>query len=63
MRSSGNVAFMSQDNLVKIQNKETKETYWTRRPKKGKMGVPRKLELKKYSKKLRKHVMFKEAKK
>ena len=54
---------MSQDNLVKIQNKETKETIWTRRPKKGKTGVPRKLELKKYSKKLRKRVTFKESKK
>ena len=54
---------MSQDNLVKIQNKETKEIYWTRRPKKGKTGVPRKLDLKKYSKKLKKHVQFKEVKK
>ncbi len=55
---------MSQDNLVKIQNKATKQTIWTRRPKKSKKtGTPRKLELKKYDKKLRKHVVFKEVKK
>ena len=54
---------MSQDNLVKIQNKTTKTIIWTRRPKKGKTGVPRKLELKKYDKKLRKRVVFKEIKK
>ncbi len=55
---------MSQDNLVKIQNKATKQTIWTRRPKKSKTtGVPRKLELKKYDKKVRKHVTFKEVKK
>ena len=55
---------MSQDNLVKIQNKATKTTIWTRRPKESKKtGTPRKLELEKYDKKLRKHVMFKEIKK
>ena len=51
---------MSQDNLIIIKNKETGEVYWTR---KNKKGVPRKIELKKYSKKLRKHVAFKEVKK
>lgn len=51
---------MSQDNLVKLRNADTKEVYWTR---KNKKGVEKKLELKKYSKKLRKHVVFKEAKK
>jgi ribosomal protein L33 len=54
---------MSQDNLVKIQNKATKTMIYTSRPKKSKTGVPRKLELKKYDKKVRKHVMFKEVKK
>jgi large subunit ribosomal protein L33 len=51
---------MSQDNLIIIKNKESGEVYWTR---KNKKGVQRKIELKKYSKKLRKHVAFKEVKK
>ena len=51
---------MSQERLIQIKNKESGETYWTR---KNKKGVERKIELKKYSKKLRKHVTFKEAKK
>jgi large subunit ribosomal protein L33 len=51
---------MSQDQLIKLVSKETKETYWTR---KNRKKVPKKIELKKYSKKLRKHVVFKEAKK
>ena len=51
---------MSQDRLIKIQNKETKEIYFTR---KNKKTVLKKLELKKYSKKLRKRVAFKEIKK
>jgi large subunit ribosomal protein L33 len=50
----------SQDNLIQIKNKETGEVYWTR---KNKKLVTRKIELKKYSKKLRKHVTFKESKK
>jgi ribosomal protein L33 len=54
---------MSQDNLVKIQHKGTKQTIWTRRPKKGKTGVPRKLELKKYNNVTRKHEVYKEVKK
>ena len=51
---------MSQDNLIQIKNKETGESYWTR---KNKKLVTRKIELKKYSKKLKKHIVFKEAKK
>lgn len=51
---------MSQDNLIILRNKDTKEVYYTR---KNKRKVERKIELKKYSKKLRKHVVFKEAKK
>jgi large subunit ribosomal protein L33 len=50
----------SQDNLIQIKNKETGEAYFTN---KNKKLVTRKIELKKYSKKLRKHVMFKEVKK
>jgi len=50
----------AQDNLIQIKNKETGEVYWTR---KNKKKVARKIELKKYSKKLRKHVVFKESKK
>ncbi len=51
---------MSQDNLIILKNKETGEVYWTR---KNKKGVQRKIELKKYSKKRKKHLMFKEVKK
>lgn len=51
---------MSQDQLIQIKNKTTGEVYWTR---KNKKKVERKIELKKYSAKLRKHVVFKEAKK
>lgn len=51
---------MSQDQLIQLKNKETGETYWTR---KNRKKVERKIELKKYSAKLRKHVVFKEAKK
>lgn len=51
---------MSQDNLIMLRNKETQEVYYTR---KNKKKVERKIELKKYSKKLRKRVSFKEAKK
>ena len=50
---------MSQDRLVLMRNKETGEVRWTS---KNKKKVERKLELKKYSKKLRKRVVFKEAK-
>lgn len=51
---------MPQPRLVIIKNKETGEVYHTS---KNKKTVVKKLELKKYSKKLRKHVMFKEVKK
>ncbi len=51
---------MSQDSLIQIRNKSTGEVYFTR---KNKKLVERKIELKKYSAKLRKHVVFKEAKK
>lgn len=51
---------MSQDQLIKLKNAETGEIYFTR---KNKKLVERKIELKKFSKKLRKHVIFKEAKK
>ena len=51
---------MSQDNLIQIKNKQTGEVYWTR---KNRKKVERKIELKKYSKKLRKPVVFKEVKK
>ncbi len=51
---------MSQDNLIMLRNKETGEVINTR---KNRRKVQRKIELSKYSKKLRKHVKFKEAKK
>ena len=53
---------MSQDNVIKITSKESKETLYTKKPKKSKKGIQRKLELKKYSPKLRKHVVFKQSK-
>jgi large subunit ribosomal protein L33 len=51
---------MSQDKLIHLRNKETGEVYISR---KNKKTVEKKIELKKYSKALRKHVVFKEAKK
>lgn len=51
---------MSQDNLIQLKNKETGEVYFSRRNRKT---ATEKLELKKYSKKLRKPVIFKESKK
>lgn len=51
---------MSQDQLIQLKNKETGEVYWTR---KNRKKVERKIELKKFSKALRKHVTFKESKK
>ncbi len=53
---------MSQDNLIKLTNKETGEVYWTRKNRKKLANAP-KIELKKFSKKLRKIVTFKETKK
>ena len=55
-----NFTDMSQDNLIIIKNKESGEVYYTR---KNRRKVQRKIELKKYSKTLRKRVVFKEAKK
>lgn len=51
---------MYKDKLVKLANKDTGEVLFVH---KNKKKVPRKLELKKFSKKLQKHVVFKEAKK
>jgi large subunit ribosomal protein L33 len=51
---------MAQDKLIILRNKESGETYFT---KKNKKKVTRKIELSKFSKKLRKHVTFKESKK
>jgi large subunit ribosomal protein L33 len=51
---------MSQDRLIQLKNKETGEVYWTS---KNKKKVERKIELKKFSKKLRKRITFKETKK
>jgi large subunit ribosomal protein L33 len=51
---------MSQDQLIILKNKDTGEVYYTR---KNRKKVQRKIEIKKYSKKLRKHVLFKEVKK
>lgn len=59
-RISANKDTMSQDSLIQLKNKSTGEVYWTR---KNKKKVEKKIELKKYSAKLRKHVVFKEAKK
>ncbi len=51
---------MSQDSMIILRNKETGEFYFTR---KNKKKVEKKIELKKYSAKLKKHITFKEAKK
>ena len=51
---------MSQDNLIQLKAKGTGQTYWTR---KNRKLVTRKIELKKYDPKTRKHVVFKEGKK
>jgi ribosomal protein L33 len=52
---------MPQQNLVKLTNKETGETYWSAKNKKKLAGI--KLKFNKYSKKLRKVIEFKESKK
>ena len=54
------IKIMAQDKLIKLVNKETGTTYHTR---KNKKKVARKIELKKFDRKLRKHVTFKEARK
>ena len=51
---------MSQDKLVKIKCLETGDILYTR---KNKKGVERKLELKKFNKKLKKRTIYKETKK
>ncbi|MEI6238373.1 MAG: 50S ribosomal protein L33 [bacterium] len=51
---------MSQESIIILRNKSSGETYFTR---KNKKKVEKKLELKKYSPSLRKHIVFKEAKK
>ena len=45
--------------VVKLKSTESSEYYWTTKNKKNTTG---KLERKKFDKKLRRHVMFKEAK-
>lgn len=44
---------------IKLKSSESSEYYWT---KKNKRNTTDRLELKKYDKKLRRHVTFKEAK-
>lgn len=51
---------MSQDQLIQLKSKGAGITYWTR---KNRKLVTRKIELKKYDPKTRKHVTFKESKK
>jgi ribosomal protein L33 len=51
---------MAQDRLIKLANKKTGEVIYTT---KNKKGVERKLEFKKFSKKERKRITFKEIKK
>jgi large subunit ribosomal protein L33 len=56
-----NTTTMSQDRLIKLMSKEAKgQTIYT---KKNKKSTQDKLKLRKYSKKLRKHIVFTEAKK
>ncbi|MBI4155644.1 MAG: 50S ribosomal protein L33 [Candidatus Zambryskibacteria bacterium] len=50
---------MSQDRLIPLRDKVSGDVYWTS---KNKKKVERKIELKKYSKQLRKRVIFKEEK-
>lgn len=51
---------MSQDHLIILKNKETKEVYRTY---KNRKQNPEKITLKKFSKKLNKRVLFTEVKK
>lgn len=44
---------------IKLKSSETSEVYWTM---KNKRNTPDRIELKKFDKKARKHVVFKEAK-
>lgn len=45
--------------IIKLKSTESPEVYWTKRNKKTKTE---RLELKKFDKRLKKHVIFKEAK-
>ena len=45
--------------IIKLKSTESTECYWTR---KNKRNTTERLELKKYDKSLRRHVVFKEAK-
>ncbi len=45
--------------IIKLKSTESDECYWST---KNKRNVTERLELKKYDKKLKKHVIFKEAK-
>jgi len=45
--------------IVKLKSTESSECYWTH---KNKRNTPDRMELKKFDKKLRRHVTFKEAK-
>ncbi len=45
--------------IIKLKSTESPETYWTT---KNKKNVTQRLELKKYDKRVRRHVLFKEAK-
>jgi large subunit ribosomal protein L33 len=51
---------MSQDKLIQLKNKGTGEVYFSR---KNRKNSTEKLELKKFSKKLKKQIVFTEAKK
>ncbi len=44
---------------IKLKSTQSTEVYWTR---KNKRNTPDRMELKKYDKKLKQHVIFKEAK-
>ncbi|MBM3207219.1 MAG: 50S ribosomal protein L33 [Chlamydiae bacterium] len=44
---------------IKLKSTESSETYWTR---KNKRNTTARLELRKYDKQLKRHVIFKEAK-
>jgi large subunit ribosomal protein L33 len=44
---------------IKLKSTESDEVYWTR---KNKRNTTERIELKKFDKKMRKHVIFKEAK-
>ncbi len=60
LRGLKTTKIMSQDKLVKIKCQETGEIKYTR---KNRKTTERKLELKKYNSKLRKHTIYKEVKK